>query len=164
MREATSYSFRVDTNVLVVNFQEPDSEGLQEYDIAPVRLLDEVMREDGERGRSQLIFHLSGKKWVSMPMLYDLAQHINHFRPYNKINWVKSLLEVELERIADRLTEKNYVVAHTDPEELKDGYLSQVDQMHKMNMALEYLVNLDAQTIEQARQKVLDELKKREVA
>ena len=166
MKEAISHSFRVDTNVLVVSFREPDSEEIQEYDIAPVYLLDEVMREDGERGRSQLIFHLSDKKWVSMTMLYDLAMHINHFRPYNKIDWVTSLLDVELSRIASRLADENCVVAHTDPSDLAEGHLSHSDQLGMTLMHGKYLSQLDANTntYQQARQKVLDELKKRLVA
>lgn len=164
MREATAYSFRVDTNVLVVSFQEPGYSEIQGYDIAPVVMLDEVMREDGQRGRSQLIFHLSDKTWVSMPMLYDLAMHINHYRPNNRIDWVTSLLDVELHRLAKRLSDDHYVVAHTDPYELAQGDLSPADRVEKTMMTLEYQVNMDESLIQQARQTVLDELKKRHVA
>ncbi len=159
MEEATSYSFKVIGNTLTVSFQVPDTDYEQYYDIAPLRLLDETMIE--EDGSSQLIFHLEMKSWVPVSLLYDLAAQIVKYHPENEIDWEKSLFDAELSRAANKYTDENYVMSHTDPDMLELNYVSQADAVKRTMMAIDYCQDIPKEMAEEIRARVSEELGKR---
>ena len=162
MKEAASHSFRINTNVLVVDFYEPDSDHKHHYDIGPLRILGETMIEDNEH--SQLIFHLGMKSWASTSLLYDLAAQISKYCPDNKINWKKSFLDIELGKIASRYVDDNYIISHTDPEIVALGGTSSADAMEQVMMELEKRQSIDKEQLKKINIKIIEELRKRGIS
>lgn len=95
LKPATSWAFRTQYNVLIIDFIE--NENHHEYDIGPTRVLDETLRGDD---RSQIIFHIDDKSWSTLDMLYDIAYQVIKFNPNHKIDWVKTFTDIELIREA----------------------------------------------------------------
>lgn len=71
--------------------------------------------------RSEWVRQVAEKAWATLPMLYQLAVHIQQLQPQNPIDWVETFVPIEKAYNLARQFEHHSVITHSQEARLNFG-------------------------------------------